>query len=202
MSTFHEALQQRRSYYALRPESPVSDTQIEETLRFALLHVPSAYNSQSTRLVLLLHNEHAAFWQIVLHTLEAITPADRFPRTRTKIENAFASGYGTVLFYEEEEVVQRLQRENPTYADNFPVWAQHTSAMHQLAIWTMLEELGFGASLQHYNPLIDKEVQKHWQLPASWRLIAQMPFGTPAEGPGEKSFEPIESRLRVFANLC
>ena len=42
--------------------------------------------------------------------------------------------------------------------------AQQTSAMHQLAIWTMLEDAGFGASLQHYNPLIDEAVAKQWHI--------------------------------------
>ena len=83
-------------------------------------------------------------------------------------------------------VVRKLQEQFPTYADNFPIWSEHASAMHQLAVWTMLEDAGFGASLQHYNPLIDKEVRERWDLPAAWRLIAQMPFGTPAGEPQEK----------------
>ena len=198
MRTFNDALRHRRSYYALRPQSPVSDAHIGEMLQFALDNVPSAYNSQSTRLVLLLHEQHAALWQLVLDTLQARVPADRFPKTQEKIEHSFASGYGTVLFYEDETVVRRLQTENPAYADNFPVWAEHTSAMHQLAVWTMLEETGFGASLQHYNPLIDQSVQTKWQLPATWRLIAQMPFGLPAEAPGEKTMLPTAERLRIF----
>lgn len=198
MRTFREALQHRRSYYALRPESPLDDTQLEDLLRFALLHVPSAYNSQSTRLVLLLRESHTDFWQMVLRTLEALTPVERFERTREKIEKAFAAGCGTVLFYEDEQVVRRLQAENPTYAGNFPTWAEHTSAMHQLAVWTMLEDAGFGASLQHYNPLIDKEVQTKWRLPGTWRLMAQMPFGFPAETPADKSFQPLEERMLVY----
>lgn len=50
----------------------------------------------------------------------------------------------------------------------------------------MLEDTGLGASLQHYNPLIDDEVRKRWSLPREWKLIAQMPFGTPAGEPGER----------------
>jgi len=95
-------------------------------------------------------------------------------------------------------VVRKLQEQFPTYADNFPIWSEHTSAMHQLAVWTMLEDAGFGASLQHYNPLIDKEVREQWDLPAAWRLIAQMPFGTPGGEPQEKSFKPWEERIRIF----
>ena len=51
-----DALQHRRSYYELTPESPIDDAKIEEIIHFAIRHIPSAFNSQSTRLVLLLHD--------------------------------------------------------------------------------------------------------------------------------------------------
>ena len=143
--------------------------------------------------MLLLHEQHKAFWEIVKRTLQAIIPAEAFVATEQKIDRSFASGYGTVLYYEDTTVVRKLQEQFPTYADNFPIWSEHTSAMHQLAVWTMLEDAGFGASLQHYNPLIDKEVRERWDLPAAWRLIAQMPFGTPGGEPQEKSFKPWKS---------
>lgn len=195
---FYEALRHRRSYYELAPESPISDARIEEIVRFAVKHIPSAFNSQSARLVLLLHEHHKSFWELVKRTLQAIVPTDAFAATEKKIDVSFASGYGTVLYFEDTTVVRKLQEHFPRYADNFPIWSEHTSAMHQLAVWTMLEDAGFGASLQHYNPLIDQEVRKHWRLPAEWRLIAQMPFGLPAGEPQEKSFEPLEDRIRIF----
>ena len=71
-------------------------------------------------------------------------------------------------------------------------------AMHQLAIWTMLEDAGFGASLQHYNPLIDEAVAKQWHINPNWKLIAEMPFGTSTQEPGEKQFAPLEERILVF----
>lgn len=196
--TCKEALLHRRSYYALTPESLISDTQIEELVRFAVKHMPSAFDSQSTRLVLLLHEHHAALWKIVNRALRAAVAEEAFARTAAKIERSFASGYGTVLFYEDTAVVRAMQQRFPLYAGNFPVWSEHTSAMHQLALWTLLEDAGFGASLQHYNPLIDKEVRARWLLPEEWRLVAQMPFGLPAGEPAAKSFEPIESRIRIF----
>ena len=70
--------------------------------------------------------------------------------------------------------------------------------MHQLAVWTMLEEVGFGASLQHYNPLIDAEVASTWGISPKWKLMAEMPFGKPTAAPGEKEFQPLEKRLLVF----
>lgn len=101
-------------------------------------------------------------------------------------------------FFEDTDVVRGLQQQFPAYAGNFPVWSEQTSAMHQLAVWTMLEDAGLGASLQHYNPLIDDEVRKRWSLPGEWKLVAQMPFGTPAGEPGEKTFKPLDERIRVF----
>lgn len=193
-----EIFEHRRSYYALTGQSPVTDAQIEETVRFVLKHTPSAFNSQTTRLVLLLHEHHAALWKIVKRTLRAIVAEEAFARTEAKIGRSFAAGYGTVLFYEDTAAVRVLQQRFPQYAGNFPVWSEHTSAMHQLMLWTLLEQAGFGASLQHYNPLIDKEVRSEWHLPEEWRLIAQMPFGLPAETPEPKTFEPTEARMRVF----
>lgn len=60
-----------------------------------------------------------------------------------------------------------------------------------------LEDAGFGANLQHYNPIIDDEVKQAFSLPDSWRLIAQMPFGTQTADalPVEKI--PVKERMRV-----
>jgi uncharacterized protein len=91
-----------------------------------------------------------------------------------------------------------LQEAFSSYKDNFPGWSLQTSAMHQLAVWTMLEDVGFGASLQHYNPLIDEEVRHTWHLPEEWHLIAEMPFGLPVQGPGDKDFKDLDTRVKVF----
>lgn len=195
---FREALEHRRSYYAIGNASLISDSELEELVRFAIKHIPSALNSQSTRIVLLIGTHHTQLWQIVQETLRGIVPPEIFQATKVKIETGFASGYGTVLFFEDTIVVQTLQRQYPLYATNFPVWSQQTSAMHQLAIWTLLEDAGFGASLQHYNPLIDADVHRQWDLPESWELIAQMPFGIPTGEPPKKTFLPLEERIKIF----
>jgi predicted oxidoreductase (fatty acid repression mutant protein) len=70
--------------------------------------------------------------------------------------------------------------------------------MLQFVVWTSLELEGLGASLQHYNPLIDEEVRAKWNLPSTWKLIAQMPFGKPTGAPGEKEFQPLDTRMKVF----
>lgn len=195
---FRQALEHRRSYYSIGAASPAADDKIEEIVRFAVKHVPSAFNSQSTRIVLLFGKQHARLWQIVSEILRGIVPDEAFTATEAKIDGSFAAGHGTVLFFEDTSVIHDLQQQFPTYAPNFPVWSQHTSAMHQLAVWTMLEDAGLGASLQHYNPLIDRSVRTEWELPETWELIAQMPFGIPTGKPKEKTFQPLDRRIKVF----
>lgn len=195
--SFKEALQNRRSCYVINDRCPVSDTEIREIIDFALLHVPSAFNSQSTRLVLLLGEQHKKLWSIAMETLRNIVPAANFAPTEGKI-NSFAAGHGTVLYFEDPAVVEDLQSRFPTYADRFPAWSQHTSAMHQLAIWTMLEDAGMGASLQHYNPLIDEKVKATWGLDPKWSLVAQMPFGGLVQVPDAKEHLALDARRKVF----
>lgn len=195
---FREALRDRRTYYSITSQSPVSNEEIERIVNFAVTHVPSAFNSQSTRVVLLLGESHKKLWHIVKEALKKIVPPEAFVTTEAKINGSFACGYGTVLFFEDQTVVKGLQDAFPLYKDNFPGWSLQTSAMHQLAVWTMLEEVGFGASLQHYNPLIDEEVHQTWNLPESWSLVAEMPFGLPVQQPGNKEFNELSARVKVF----
>lgn len=195
---FKEAVKNRRTYYSINDKSPISDEAIKEIIDHAVLNVPSSFNSQSSRIVLLLNENHKKLWNIVKDVLKKIVPADAFPATEAKIDNAFAVGHGTILYYEDESVIKGLQNAFPSYKDNFPVWSHHTSAMHQFAIWTMLEDAGLGASLQHYNPIIDEEVAKAFNINPKWKLIAQMPFGTPTSEPGDKEFQPLDKRVLVF----
>ncbi len=193
-----ESLINRRTYYAISDQSPVSDDEIEEIVMTVAQNVPSAFNSQSTRLVLLLGENHKKLWNIVKETLRKRIPEKNFKSTEDKINNSFSAGYGTVLFFEDKSVVDHLQKQFPLYAEKFPIWSEHTAAMHQLSTWMMLENAGFGASLQHYNPLIDTEVIETWGLDKNWQLTAQMPFGTPLQQPGEKTYQPLEMRVKVF----
>ncbi|WP_165025794.1 nitroreductase family protein [Dysgonomonas sp. ZJ279] len=195
---FKEAIKHRRTYYSLSNKSTLTDKELKELIEFAVLNIPSSFNSQSTRIVLLLGENHAKLWNITKEILRKKVSAEAFPATKSKIDGCFAAGYGTVLYFEDQEVVEGLQKGFPSYSDKFPQWSDHTSAMHQLAIWTMLEDAGMAASLQHYNPLIDEEVAKTWKLSPKWRLIAQMPFGVPAGEPGEKEFSPLDKRVLVF----
>lgn len=196
--TFVEAIKHRRSYYALSNQSHIKDEEIEGILETALHFLPSANNSQSTRLVLLLGDHHTKLWDIVKGTLKKQISEEAYINSEKKINKSFASGYGTVLFFEDTQVVDALKEKLPRYAETFNDWSNHTNAMHQLAIWTMLEDHHFGASLQHYNPIIDEEVKANWSLPSEWKLIAQMPFGIPLEPPMNKTVQPAKDRMKIF----
>lgn len=197
--TFKEALQHRRSFYALGSEMLTNQQEIEEMIEFTLRYVPSAFNSKSTRIVLLMGNAHRIFWKIVKASIRPNVTEEEYCKSEKKIDLSFASGYGTLLFFEDMNVVKSLQDKYPLYADKFPLWAWQTSAMHQLALWCMLEDTGLGASLQHYNPLIDKAIKQHWTIPESWELNAQMPFGYPPSLPGNKEDVVIEGSLMVYS---
>ena len=196
--TFEEAIANRRSYYSINDDSPVTDDEIVRIIHEAVKYVLSAYNSQSTRIILLLGKEHQKLWEIVKKILKMMLPIEVYAKSEKKINASFSSGHGTVLFFEDFSVVSKFMETFPLYSNNFKVWSQHTSAMHQFTIWTMLEDLGFGASLQHYNPLIDEEVKRTWHIPKEWELIAQMPFGMPLSPPEDKIIKPLEERVKVY----
>lgn len=90
-----------------------------------------------------------------------------------------------------------LRKAFPIYADYFGGWSEHTSAIHQFAAWVALEAEGFGANLQHYNPVVDDKVQEEWKVPKEWKLRAQLVFGGRGGEAGQKEFKPLEERVFV-----
>lgn len=194
---FYTAVEKRRSIYGISKEPVISDERIQEIVKHAVKHTPSSFNSQSGRVVVLLGEHHNKLWDITKETLRKVVGNKSFSSTEEKMQS-FRNGYGTMLFFEDNSVIEGLQNRFPLYKDTFPVWSQHSSGMLQFVIWTALEAEGLGASLQHYNPLIDDEVKKEWQIPESWKLIAQMPFGKPTAEAGAKEFLPLEERIKVF----
>lgn len=194
---FLDAVANRRSHYVIGNSPVTDDKKIIEILEQASLHAPSSYNSQSTRVILLLGEHHEKLWDILIEAMRKKLSEDRFPRTEKKI-NTFKAGYGTVLFFEDIAVVDDLIESFPSYADNFRDWSLQGAGIMEFIVWTALETEGYGASLQHYNELIGDAVAKEWNLPSSWRINAQMPFGNILEDPPAKSFKPLEDRLLIF----
>ncbi len=193
-----QSLRKRRSQYSLGRNLSQSPVEIEALIKEAIRWSPSSFNSQSSRAVILFGAQSERFWELVRESLRPLVPAEAFGGTEQKLAS-FAAGVGTVLFYEDQDVVKGLQEQFALYADNFPVWSEHSTGIAQLATWTALAEAGIGASLQHYNPVVDEAAAREWNLPASWKLRAQMPFGSNEAPFPEKTFIDDAERFRVVA---
>lgn len=198
MADFKTALARRRSNYRIDSSSAIPDGEIRNIVEYAVVNTPSAFNSQSARVVLLFGEQHGKFWEIVGEALRKLVPADNFKATGDKIAS-FAAGHGTVLFYEDQEVIRGLQASFPLYADAFPGFSQNSAGMVQHVVWVMLRDAGLGATLQHYGNLVQEEVAKQWNLPAGWLLVAQMPFGGIVEEASVPERQPIDLRVKCFA---
>lgn len=198
VNRFLDIARKRRTQYALGNDIPIGQEQVTGLIQEAMRQAPSSFNSQSSRALILHGAQSVKFWEIVKDELRRIVPADAFPTTEKKIDG-FAAGAGTVLFYEDQEPVKALQEQFPLYADNFPIWSEHATGIAQYAVWMTLAEAGIGASLQHYNPLPDAAVAAEWNIPDSWVLRAQMPFGSHAGEFGDKTFIEDSERFRVFS---
>ncbi|ARB04006.1 TPA: nitroreductase family protein [Neisseria lactamica] len=195
--SLQQAAESRRSVYSLNKNLPVGKDEIVQIVEHAVLHTPSSFNSQSARVVVLFGEEHDKVWQFVEDALRAVVPADSFEPTAQKLK-LFKAGAATILFYEDQNVVKGLQEQFPAYAANFPVWADQANAMVQYAVWTTLAAAGAGANLQHYNPLSDAVIAEAWNIPENWLLRAQMVVGGIGAPAGEKTFQPVAERLKVF----
>lgn len=189
-------LKKRRTQYALGRNVNVDKQALNNLIQEAIKHTPSSFNSQSSRAVILFGEQSVKFWTLAKEALAKIVPAEAFAQTAAKLDS-FAAGVGTVLFYEDQDVVKGLQEKFALYADNFPVWSEQSGGMAQFAVWLALTDAGIGASLQHYNPLVDDAARAAWNVPASWKLRAQMPFGSHENGFVEKAFMDDGQRFIV-----
>lgn len=198
LKDFQQLAEKRRSIYALSDQLPVSNDEVVKLVEHAILHTPSAFNSQSARIVVLFGDDHKKLWDITEETLKAIVGDDeKFKSTKDKIAG-FRAGAGTIMFFEDKGVVRNMQEAAPLYADKFPIWAHQTSAIHQYVIWTALASIDIGANLQHYNPVIDQRVADEWNIADDWELNAQMVFGAIEQPAGDKEFQPVDARMKVF----
>jgi len=197
MTYFQKLTEKRRSIYNLGTTTQISEPELNTLFKSCLYNVPSAFNSQSSRLVVLYGESYHSFWQMVLNTLQKIVPEEKFNTTKERIKS-FTTGIGTLLFFEDMNTITQLQRNMPAYADNFPIWAEHGNAMLQYMIWVALAEQNIGASLQHYNPLIDEAVRDLFHIPPAWKLIAQMPFGTIQQPAKDKTHLPLDERIKIL----
>ncbi|CAI4212180.1 unnamed protein product [Parascedosporium putredinis] len=171
-ATLLKLIKDRRSYYPLSKDLPIPASRIEEILGQLITDVPSSFNSQSNRAVLLLGAEHDKLWDITSDALKAVVPEENWKPTGDKLA-MFKGGAGTVLFFEDQAVVDDLQNKFALYADKFPVWADQSVGML---------------------------VAETWKVPTTWKLNAQLVFGGRTAEAGPKESKPVSEVLKVHSS--
>ena len=200
MKSFQGAVKARRSIYKLGREIPCLQSEIIAAVENMTKYVPTPFNMQSARIVVTMLDHHENVWQITKSALKSIVPADKFAAMEEKLDG-FEAAYGTILFFESSNMIKAMQDQFPAYKDNFPGWAMQANGMLQFAIWTALEDMGLGVNIQHYNPLIDEDIRKIFDLPDSWDLVAQMVFGEKLEDAPPIAKIPTGSRVKIFREV-
>ena len=94
-TNFKEAVHNRRTIYQLTKKSTIPDSKLEEIFTTAIKDVPSSFNSQSARIVVLVKDDHDKFWNTLQDILKAIVPEDKWEHTANRIA-MFSGAYGTV----------------------------------------------------------------------------------------------------------
>lgn len=197
-SQFNSLSAKRRSIYALGDNLSQSPKEIFDLVKTTIKNSPTAFNSQTVRAVVLFGKESDKVWEIVEDALHKIAKDEEsFAKTKVKIDS-FKAGYGTILYLTDTATVHQLEDSYPTYADNFANWAEQGLGGAQQAVWTALAEQGIGASLQHYNPLIDDAIHETFNLPEEWQLRAEMPFGSIEALPGAKDHLDDEKMFKLI----
>ena len=187
----------RRSIYNLGKNVKEDKQVLVNLIEEAIEQSPSAFNSQTVRAVITFGEDSDKVWDIVLAELRKVVKDDAaFAKTEAKV-NGFKA-FGTILYFTETATVKQLENDFPSYAANFAGWAEQALGGAQQAVWEALSVQGLGASLQHYNPLIDEAIAKAFDIPETWQLRAEMPFGSIDAPAGEKDVMPAEKRFKVF----
>ncbi|ORY34346.1 Nitroreductase-like protein [Naematelia encephala] len=200
---FFQAIETRRTNYALKAESTISDEALKALVERAVKHSPTSFNMQEARAVLVTGKAHKEIWELVKteHVKTLGTDEGQIQFWTNKFDTQYAAGYGTVLFFEDDAVIEGYIAKMPAYKEAFIAFSGHVTGMLQIVVWTALAAEGLGGSLQHYtlNPAINTAIVEKLSLPATWKGTALLPFGVPAAPPAEKTFSPIEDRVKVFS---
>ncbi|HHV03697.1 MAG TPA: nitroreductase [Bacteroidales bacterium] len=198
MTAFLDLATKRLSQYHLGSKAEHSIEEIAQYLAEVANQAPSAMNIQASRLVVLQGEDHKKFWELIKDTQKNVLSEDMFDWFMG-VYNGAVSGLGTVLFFEDRAVYENFPNPNPTAREKIKM---RNSAIIQYGTWLALTDLGYGASMQHNNlgfeEGYDRPVRELFDLPDTWEMTAQMPFGS-IETPDEsKEKISLETQLRLL----
>ena len=199
MSPLSELVKNRRSQYAIGNNTDLTNEEIAERITQIVRDVPTASNSQTTRIAIVFGEENVKLWDHILDVQKDVMPEEMWGMMSGVMEGA-KSGVGTIIFFEDLDAVEKM----PTSPARVEVYKQNNNANAQYATWLALTDLGLGGSLQHmnvgYEQGFDKSVKELLGLPERWEMQAQMPFGS-IEGENEpKEYIADSERVVVIGN--
>ncbi len=181
-------LERRRSIRRLQP-GPFSEASLQRILE-AIRLTPAAYNLPPWHVVLV-HQERAAFWELVERAFLERLEGDRLERYLDRLAG-FRSGVAVALVYENVSVRRQLAEAWQISIEEAGGYAEQGLGMVQLALWLALTAEGLVASLQHWDWLIEEPLIDFVRLPADrYRLVATMPIGHADEPPRPTERIPI-----------
>lgn len=95
-----ELAKARRSYYPLSKDLSITPARVQEIVKDLLDHVPSSFNSQSNRVVVLFGADHEKLWDITAEILKPMVTPEQWESTAGKMA-MFKGAAGTVriLFF-------------------------------------------------------------------------------------------------------
>ena len=195
MSKYTDLQAKRRSTYVTGKNTDLSQEEISRAIREAAKNVPTAFNSQTSRLVVVFDDANERVWKEIYNVQKDVLDEATWGMMGPVIEGA-GQGVGTILFFEDRDAV----KENiPADEHRQNLYKQDNSSNHQYAAWLTLAELGLGGTLQHFNigyeEGFDKVIRDLLDLPESYEMIAQMPFGSIEQEYEAKDY--IDSHIQV-----
>lgn len=95
-----ELAKNRRTYYPLSKDLSIQPDKIQEIVKTLLQEVPSSFNSQSNRVVVLFGADHEKLWDIATEVLKPIVPAEQWEGTAGKMA-MFKGAAGSVRYIPE-----------------------------------------------------------------------------------------------------
>lgn len=197
MTQFTDLVKIRRTQYSIGNNTDLKNKDIADRILEVAKDVPTAFNSQTSRLVVLFGEENVKLWDHILDVQKDVLEGGAWDMMSGVMEGA-KGGVGTVLFFEDHDALEKM----PATGERKATYKHHNNANVQYAIWLALTELGLGGSLQHmnigYEQGFDKSIKEMFDLPDSFELVAQIPFGSIEGANSDKEYIDDNVRVRVI----
>lgn len=187
---YTEIIRKRRSIYDLGDKIDFSNEELKYFFEDILNFSPSSMNSQSTKIILLLDDESKKFWEKIKENENAKLRPERY--------KGFHGAKGTVLFFIDMDIVNKLQEKFPSLKENIRLWAYESSSVIYTNIWNGLMSMGLGANIQHYSAFVEDYVREKYKVAENLKLVAQMPFGKILSTEEEKEKTPMEDLFKMY----